>query len=138
MNTSEVFTLEHPDVSAGPKSSPESALSCVASRQQVYSIFNCELQNSFSGLPRTLGLNVGIQRCADVYFLQSLFDSFIFPELDNVKYRIVCFRFEDESSICYSKKVEELSHSAEKMQFFLQVWGKIAIQSVTRVVLEKC
>jgi len=131
-------TVMLPDVSEELLSSPESALSCVANREQLYRIINCELQMHFSELPRNLVVEVRIQRCADAHFLKSLIDGFIFPELDNVKYRIVCFTFEDESNIVWSKKVEDLSHSAEKMQFFCQVWEKIAIQSVTRVVLERC
>jgi hypothetical protein len=127
-----------PDVPEELLNSPESASSCVFSREQLYSIFNCELQRSSPRLPQNLLVEVRIQRCADPHFLRSLFDGFIFPELGDVKYRIVCFTFEDESNIVWSKNVEDLSHGAEKKHFFSQFWGKIAIQSVTRVVIEKC
>ena len=125
-----------PDMSDDLLESPKVELALT--REQFYNFCNNELKSSFSGPPPHLRLGVRIEKGPDAHFLRSLFDSFIFPELGKVKYRIVCFRFDDGNSVEHTGTTKELSFSEVKKKFFIQVWGKIALHSVTRIVLERC
>jgi hypothetical protein len=130
-----------PEISDELLSSPEENDSKVfiQTREQLYQFCDSVLQQfSVGEFPQNFNLDVQIEKGTDRILYASLLDSFPFPELGNIRYRVVSFRFEDNTSVTYSGSIKRLSHSAEKMQFFRQVWEKIAIQSVTRVVLERC
>ena len=129
-----------PDIPEELFSSPEENASAVSiqTRDQLYHVCDSVLKRNFLGLPQHFHLDVRIPNGTDAKFYASLLDSFVFPELDMASYRIVCFRFDDDTQVAHSGTIAELSHRNMKMQFFTQLWERITQKSVTHIVLERC
>jgi hypothetical protein len=129
-----------PDIPEELFSSPEENASAdsIQTRDQFYHVCDSVLKRYFLELPQHFHLDVRIPNGTDAKFYASLLDSFVFPELDMASYRIVCFRFDDDTQVAHSGTIAELSHRNVKMQFFTQLWESITQKSVTHIVLERC
>ena len=85
--------------------------------------------------PQDFHINYQIEQGTDV---SSLIDSFIFPVLDMVRYRIIGIYFNDTIYISHSGNIEELSHASAKNNFFSRIREKILTTGVYSVVLQRC
>jgi len=85
--------------------------------------------------PQDFRIVFSIPRGTDV---SSLIDSFLFPDLAMVRYRIYAIMFDDTVIISHSGNIEELSHRKAKEVFFPKIWAKISTCGVYSVHLQKC
>ena len=109
----------------------------IRTSEELYEVCLVCLQKC-SKIPTLLRLDVRIDKCTGVDFCKSLLESFVFPECGMLKYRIVCFTFDDETKVAHDGSIDQLSHRGAKIQFFTKLWESITLKSVTRVVFERC